>query len=124
VSWDPGPTLRTDGTIEHRGKAILRVNADGTMTSVEDGKAVPLQITADSVTIDPGDGAPRLTVALAADGKLTLPPRGDGVPVHDAHVAGADTPGKRRAVLAAMGAMFMIMTLESRAFRAHDRPED
>ncbi|HEY0251722.1 MAG TPA: hypothetical protein VGC41_09355, partial [Kofleriaceae bacterium] len=31
VTFKPGPTIKTDGTFEWKGKAVARVNADGTV---------------------------------------------------------------------------------------------
>jgi len=102
IVWKPGPTLKPDGSIELRGQAVVRVNRDGSVQDLKRGTTAPLTIDADKVSFTT-DGR-TVGLALAADGSIELigglakadkPPR----------VEGADTPGKRRAVLALMGLM-------------------
>jgi hypothetical protein len=102
VVFKPGPTLKTDGTIEWKGKAVARVNADGTVTNLETNQAAPVTVTADKVTFDEG------TIVLSADGKMTFAGPNAKQPTDDKQprVEGADSPGKRRTVLALVGMMF------------------
>lgn len=97
ITWKPGPVFKTDGTIEYEGKPVARVNADGTVMDLTANKPVPITITADKITFDKG------SIDLAADGTMTLV-GGEGTkPDKAPRVEGADTPGKRRTVLALVG---------------------
>jgi len=99
VVWKAGPTFKTDGSVEWKGKAVARVNADGTVQDLEHGKPVPVTITADKVTFDKG------SISLAADGTMTLETPNPAKPEASPHVVGADTPGKRRLVLTLVALM-------------------
>jgi hypothetical protein len=97
IEWKPGPTIKADGTIEDKGKPMVGVAADGTITNLEDGKPMPLKVTADSISIA---GA---TIGLAADGAIQLPAGVTVKPGHEGRVTGADTTGKRRVMLTMIG---------------------
>ncbi len=103
VVWSPGPTIKTDGTMIVDGAAVVQVNADGTVTNLKTKEALPLVVTADKVTIT-NDGKV-VSISIGADGALTLV---GGTPKPDIHarVTGADTAGKRRAVLAFVALTF------------------
>ena len=97
VTWKPGPLFKADGTIEYKGKAVAKVNADGTVMNLESNKVEPITITADKVTLDKG------AIVLAADGTISFEGPNATKPDKTPHVTGADTPGKRRTVLALVG---------------------
>jgi hypothetical protein len=101
VSFKPGPMIKTDGTFEWQGKAVARVNSDGTVTNLENNQPAQVTLTADQVTMPEG------TIALAADGKLTVAGPHATTPSADKqmHAEGADTAGKRRTVLALVALM-------------------
>jgi hypothetical protein len=92
-----GPTMVADGTFLHDGTARVRANADGTFVSLKDQKTVEgLTVANDTIRI--AHGGRVVTWTLGADG--TLAQHGGNVmsdgPVR---IVGADTPGKRRAIL-------------------------
>lgn len=97
VTYRPGPTIRTDGTVVFDGEPRVRINADGTVTKVSTGEVLPIEVT-DTTVSRPGD--PR---------RLELQPTGDLVidARHVGRLEGADTVGKRRIVLAFLGMMLM-----------------
>jgi len=105
VTFKPGPKLKTDGSIEFQGEAIARLNADGTIVGLK-GKTetLPIAVTADKVTIT--EGGKQIGFDLAANGAITTF-GSDKQPDKPIRVEGADTPGKRRAVLALTSLMFM-----------------
>ena len=105
--WKAGPTFKTDGTVEWQGKSVAKLNADGTITDTEHGKPVPVTVTADKVTAD------KASITLAADGTMTIDgPNKDVKPEQTPHVAGADTPGKRRLALTLVA---LLLTGEEKA---------
>jgi hypothetical protein len=97
VTYRPGPTIRTDGTVVFDGEPRVRINADGTVTKISTGEVLPIEVT-DTTVSRPGD--PR---------RLELQPTGDLVidARHVGRIEGADTAGKRRVVLAFLGMMLM-----------------
>lgn len=99
VVWKAGPVFKTDGTIEYKGKAVAKVNADGTVMNLETNKAEPITITSDKATFEKG------AIELSADGKMSFVGGNGTPPEKTPHVTGADTPGKRRTVLALVGLM-------------------
>jgi hypothetical protein len=93
----PGPTLHADGTIAKETEPRARLNADGTLTAIEGhAKIDGVTITADTLTVTSGS-AGTLTVTLSADG--TISQTGNMKNSRTMRVEGADTPGKRRAML-------------------------
>ena len=101
TAWKPGPKLNPDGTIAFGGKLIARLDPDGTIFNLVSNKPEPLKVSDDRVELTSAGHV--TTIELAADGKMTiLNPPGR---LHDQppHVEGADTPGKRRTVLALIG---------------------
>lgn len=101
IAWKPGPKLNSDGTIAFGGKLVARLDPDGTIVDLDSNKPEPIKVFDDHLELAAGSQV--TTVALAADGKVTITnPPGK---LHDQppHVEGADTPGKRRSVLALLG---------------------
>jgi hypothetical protein len=108
--WEHSITFQTDGTVAYRGKPMARLNPDGSVTNVYTQKAMNLEVTAERFAIHREGDLPAAEMALAADGALKATEDGKehtedmkGRP--SPHVTGADTPGKRRAVLMMMGLM-------------------
>lgn len=97
VTYKPGPVLKTDGTATYEGKPVAKLNADGTVMDLTTNKIVPITVTADKLTIS-ADGQ-TVEIAITADGTMTMPNGGKVAP----HVEGADSAGKRRAVLLMVG---------------------
>jgi hypothetical protein len=102
VTYKAGPVLSTDGTVTYEGKPVAKLNADGTVMDLTENKLVPVTVTADKLTIT-GGGGKSAEIVLNADGTMAMPDSGSKAP---ARVEGADTAGKRRAVLL-MVAMLM-----------------
>ncbi|MEO6777272.1 MAG: hypothetical protein ABI467_30370 [Kofleriaceae bacterium] len=102
VTYKAGPVLATDGTATYDGKPVAKLNADGTVMDLTENKLVPVTVTADKLTITAGGGQ-SAEILLNADGTMVIPNSGSKGP---ARVEGADTAGKRRAVLL-MVAMLM-----------------
>jgi hypothetical protein len=101
LTLGPGPTLHADGTIAKETEPRARLNADGTLTAVEGHAAIRgVTVTADTVTVT-GGSAGTLSITLSADGAITQT-GGTGSP-RTMRVEGADTPGKRRAILTLLG---------------------
>ncbi|HEV7554818.1 MAG TPA: hypothetical protein VGO00_05135 [Kofleriaceae bacterium] len=103
ITWKPGPTLHADGSITAAGAAVAKVNADGSIVELKTNTTLPFTITADKVTF--ASEGTTLSVELSADGKLSRV----GAPAEPANkqirVEGADTAGKRRAMLVMVGVM-------------------
>ncbi|MEO8704943.1 MAG: hypothetical protein ABI867_33125 [Kofleriaceae bacterium] len=99
VTWKAGPTVQSDGTVAFQGTPRVRINADGTITDLRNGTALPMAVTGDRVMVEPGKG-----LSLTADGFVTVIGGRPGMAIR---VAGADTPAKRRLVLGFMGMMFL-----------------
>jgi hypothetical protein len=102
VVWKPGPTLRPDGSIEVGGKAVAQLDADGSVRDRAKGTLVPITVKDDKVSFT-SLGA-NVGIQLAVNGSVTLiggNARADQTP----SVVGADSAGKRRAVLFMMGLM-------------------
>jgi hypothetical protein len=110
IVFKPGPTIKPDGSIEFQGEAVARINADGTIVGLK-GKTetLPIVVTADKVTVT--EGGKQMGFELAADGKVTVF-GSDKQPDKPIRVEGADTPGKRRLVLAFTSMMFLRMDPE------------
>ena len=98
VVYKAGPVLATDGTATYEGKAVAKLNADGTVMDLTTNKIVPITVTADKLTIS--GGGQSASIALNADGTMTIPNGGSKAAPR---VEGADTAGKRRAVLLMVG---------------------
>ncbi len=91
--------FKTDGTIEYKGKAVARIGADGTVMNLESNKPEPITVSDNKVTLDQG-----ISIELAADGTMKFV-GGNAASDKAPRVEGADTPGKRRTVLALVGLM-------------------
>ncbi|MEJ7601824.1 MAG: hypothetical protein WKG01_28255 [Kofleriaceae bacterium] len=100
-----GPTIKADGTVEFQGQPVARIQADGTIVSLGAGAGpLPIVVTADKATITERDK--QIGLELSASGELTVV--GTGMkPDKPVRIQGADTPGKRRTVLAFASIMFM-----------------
>jgi hypothetical protein len=98
LTYKAGPVLAVDGTATYEGKPVAKLNADGTVMDLTTNKLVPLTVTADKLTIS-GAGQ-TASIVLNADGTMTIPNGGSKAPPR---VEGADTAGKRRAVLLMVG---------------------
>ncbi|MCW5804538.1 MAG: hypothetical protein KIT31_19360 [Deltaproteobacteria bacterium] len=97
-----GPTLAADGTLRIDGRDTVRANLDGTLTVIATKARVDgITITADRVRIQSPKGA-AITLELGADGTLTQH-GGNKLDDRPVRVTGADTPGKRRAILTLVG---------------------
>jgi len=93
--------IHADGTIAKETEPRARLNADGTLTAVEGHAAIRgVTVTADTVTVT-GGSVGTLSITLSADGAITQT-GGTGSP-RTMRVEGADTPGKRRAILTLLG---------------------
>ena len=103
VVWKPGPTMKVDGTIEWQGKAVAKLGADGTLQSLEGNLPVQIHVTGDELSMT--DNGQTVTIALAADGKMTITNAPGKLHDQPPHVEGADTPGKRRTVLTLIAMM-------------------
>lgn len=98
VTYKAGPVLATDGTATYEGKPVAKLNADGTVMDLTTNKIVPITVTADKLTVNAG--AQSASIVLNADGSMTIPNGGSKAAPR---VEGADTAGKRRAVLLMVG---------------------
>jgi hypothetical protein len=107
VSWQPGPKVKTDGTLESAGQGPVRLGADGTVTAEKDGttQVLALKVNGDRVVVDARSGS--VTLSLGADGIVKLPADVKVPAGEESRVAGADTPGKRRLVLTFMGMLLL-----------------
>ncbi|HEY4239588.1 MAG TPA: hypothetical protein VGM88_07215 [Kofleriaceae bacterium] len=104
AAFQPGPVIKADGTFADKsGAAHSRLNPNGTITDLDSNQPLPITVTIDSVTII--DQGQQNRITLGADGTINLPQ--PQPPEHTPHVEGADTPGKRRVVLALMGIMLL-----------------
>lgn len=101
VVWQPGPTLKPDGTIEWQGKAVAKLADDGTLQDLTSSTPTGIHVTADELAIT--DHGQTVTLALAADGKVTITNAPGKLHDQPPHVEGADTPAKRRTVLTLIG---------------------
>ncbi|MEO8845891.1 MAG: hypothetical protein ABI591_28290 [Kofleriaceae bacterium] len=99
VTYKAGPVLAVDGTATYEGKPVAKLNADGTVMDLTTNKIVPITVTADKLTIN-GGGGQTASIVLNADGSMTIPNGGSKAAPR---VEGADTAGKRRAVLLMVG---------------------
>lgn len=98
----PGPTLAADGTFRRDGRDTVRANLDGTISVIATNAPVAgITLTAESVRLQSPKG-PTITITLGADGTLALE-GGDKLDDKPLRITGADTPGKRRAILALVG---------------------
>jgi hypothetical protein len=98
VTYKAGPVLAADGTATYEGKPVAKLNADGTVMDLTTNKIVPITVTADKLTIS--GGGQTASIVLNADGTMTVPNGGSKAAPR---VEGADTAGKRRAVLLMVG---------------------
>ena len=99
-----GPTIQADGTIAVKNEPKVRINADGTITDLRDNSAFPIAVTADKMTLT--HEGKQMGFDLATDGTLTMF-GGQNPPKKPLRVAGADTPGKRRTMLAFLALNFL-----------------
>lgn len=100
LSWDPGPTLHADGTIDAKGKtAVARLNQDGTITATETHETLPMTVIGSRLTITVG-GATKAVLDLAPDGSIKATPAPGKF---DLHVQGASSPGQIKAALVLLG---------------------
>jgi hypothetical protein len=106
--WYPSFTFRPDGTVLKDGATVAQLHADGTVTEppAQTPKQLPLAtalVTADVVTMmDHSDNPPmKIEFALSAKGLLSVSYAGldGGQGLQTVEITGADTPGRRRAVL-------------------------
>ena len=100
----PGPAIQADGTVAFKGEPRVRINADGTITDLRAGTAFPILVTGDKVTIT--SGGHRMGFDVAADGSVTVF-GGKSPPRKPLRLEGADTPGKRRTILAFISLNFL-----------------
>jgi hypothetical protein len=106
IVMKPGPSIAADGTFTWKGKPVAKVNVDGTVTDLTNNTVVDgIKVTGEAIQLQ-APGGMEVTLALAADGKLTQQGGGD-LSEKPLRVAGADTPGKRRAILAIVGLTLM-----------------
>jgi hypothetical protein len=119
VAWQPGPTIKTDGTFVVSGDPKIQVTADGKVMDLKTNQPMPVTVTADSATLT--EGGKSVTIGLGADGAMTLS-GGEKQPDQMPHVQGADTAGKRRAVLVLMVMMLDHATPKSTPVSASTPP--
>jgi hypothetical protein len=105
IEGKPGPTIKTDGTIEHEGKALARINADGTIFDIGSNTKLPVTLGPDKFTIE--FQGKQMGMSIADNGALTLFGAEEGGPDKPIRVEGADTPGKRRTILAVVALVMM-----------------
>src|SRR5450432_3388775 len=71
ISWEPGPTLHADGTIDAQGAPVAKLNADGSIMELKTNTALPVKVADDKVTITDSKGT-SVSAQLGSDGKLTI----------------------------------------------------
>ena len=98
--WVAGPTIKPDGSIEGHGRLLARVHADGTITDPT-GQPRSLKVQDDFLAFTGTTHA--AGIQLAPDGGMIPRPSGSAPGFR---VEGADTPGKRRTVLALFGTLY------------------
>jgi len=103
VTFQAGPTIKPDGTIESKGQAVARLKPDGTIVNLKTNVTLPAIVGADKVTIT--ERGTTITIELAADGTLSVIGAKKNHPDKPMRLAGADTPGKRKIVLALIAVM-------------------
>jgi hypothetical protein len=108
-AWQPGPTVRPDGTFVDGEVDKIRVKPDGTFVDLASGASFKLTLTADKVSAM--ENGREIGLTLSPEGILSR----IGEPSSDKviRVEGATTPGRRRTVLAIMGAVFVARGAES-----------
>ena len=106
VVWEPGPTLHTDGTIDGKTGPVAKVNFDagGTIVELKTNTKLPITVVDDKVTIT--NNGTSVSAQLGADGTLTFLNAPEGSKEMHIRIEGADTPGKRRTMLALLGLLF------------------
>lgn len=100
--WSPGPTIRPDGTLAANGKPGVRV-ADGKVVAIKNNQPLPITFADDTVTVT--DGGKSIAMSIGSDNSVSFTGAGADDAAKRPHVQGADTPGKRRAVLVLMALM-------------------
>jgi len=103
VVFKPGPSITADGTFTHDGKPGVKLDANGTLVVIATNERMNgVTVTADKILIV----APQGSVSFEYKPDGTLQQIG-GNKMNDKHlrIEGADTPGKRRAMLAFLSLM-------------------
>jgi hypothetical protein len=103
VVFKPGPSITADGAFTRDGKALAKLDPGGTFTVVATKEPIRgVTVTADKIVIT----APQGSVSFEYKPDGTLQQIG-GNKLNDKHlrIEGADTPGKRRAMLAFLSIM-------------------
>ena len=106
IVWEPGPTLHADGTIDGKTGPVAKINFEsgGTIVELKTNKTLPITVADDKLTIT--NNGTSVSAQLAADGNLTVLNPPEGSKKMEIRVEGADTPGKRRTMLALLGLLF------------------
>jgi hypothetical protein len=68
--WNPGATVKADGTIEAKGVAVAKLSADA-ITDLETNQPIPLTISGNTISVQTEAGA-TVTLTLADDGQFTI----------------------------------------------------
>ena len=122
IVWEPGPTLHADGTIDGKTGPVAKVNFDagGTIVELKTNKTLPITVADDKLTIT--NNGTSVSAQLAADGNLTVLNPPEGSKKMQIRIEGADTPGKRRTMLALIGLLFAPgeVKVESTTTEVHD----
>lgn len=101
-TWQPGPTIKTDGTFAMNGEDVARLEADGTLRNLKNNHTIKFDLGQDSLSVTQGDAT--VTLRLAEDGTLTVE---GGPQALSLHVDGATDEGTRRTALVVAASLFM-----------------
>jgi hypothetical protein len=95
-----GPTIKADGTFAHEGRDVARMTADGTFVGLKDpvGPIPDIAVSADRIAFAKTQVG-EVSFEVAADGSITQR-GGNASTLGSLRIVGADTPAKRRAILA------------------------
>ena len=102
ASWQPGPTIKSDGTFSMNGEDVARIEADGTLRNLKSNDTIKFDVGQDSLSVT--DGSTTVTLHLAEDGTLTVE---GGPKTMTARVEGATDEGTRRTALVVAASMFL-----------------
>jgi hypothetical protein len=67
--WNPGPTVKADGSIEAKGAAVAKISADS-ITDLATGQALPLKLDGNTVSATGPEGEVKLV--LGDDSKIAV----------------------------------------------------
>lgn len=104
ISYKPGPTIQADGTFVYQGKAVGRVDQDGTVHNLESGATAKFDFGDDFISVPAGPDQ-KVTLRLGPDLVVKLegmPQKGEPI-----HVEGAKDVAARRTVLVVMASLLL-----------------